>query len=111
MALNPALATQPFSQGDFELYICRREWLAVLTAPGEVLWEICVKLQNRGPSGADLSLSLSGDSRSLYQGEDSFPCHLTAQLTVGLFFFPWTMFLLFYLALFLNKYHTGVADF
>lgn len=87
MALNPALATQPFSQGNFELYICRREWLAVLTAPGEVLWEICVELQNRGPSGADLSLSLSGDSRSLYQGEDSFPCHLTAQLTVGLFFF------------------------
>lgn len=45
--------------------------------------------------------------------EDSFPCHLTAQLTVGLFFFffPWTMILFFYLALSLNKYHTGVADF
>lgn len=44
--------------------------------------------------------------------EDSFPYHLTAQLTVGLFFFfSWTMILFFYLALSLNKYHTGVADF
>lgn len=27
------------------------------------------------------------------------------------FFFSWTMILFFYLALSLNKYHTGVADF